>query len=94
MSTTAKTQSHYANYLASWNKYNGGDYLESRIAAPGSDLNLWAQETGDTLSKYYHEEGGLIDIETKVEPYAVNVSESGTPLGDINFTPYPHRCPQ
>jgi hypothetical protein len=78
------TESHYGEYSNSLTTNNPGDYIEARVAAPGVDLNAFDQSTRSGLDALYAQ----IRNATAVEPYAVNDSETGTFLGNINYQPY------
>jgi hypothetical protein len=77
------TQSHHGRYVNALNDTNNnfGDYVESRVAAPGTNLPEWAQDTENELSSRRNR----IKAASAAEPYAVNYSETGDFLGNINF---------
>jgi hypothetical protein len=81
-------QSHYVNYGNGISSYNPGVYFEARIANPGADLGQFGTDTRNGLNNLY----GQITAASLVEPYPVNYSETGTPLGNINYAPYAS-CP-
>jgi hypothetical protein len=78
------TQSHYAFYSNSLNANNPGDYFESRVAVPSTDLTTFNSDTRSGINSRY----STITSDTSVEPYAVNYSETGVPLGNVNYSPY------
>jgi hypothetical protein len=77
------TQSHYGKYVTALNNANNnfGDYLESNVASPQTNPDFWAQATTNELSS----RDNRIDNATKIEPYAVNESATGSFLGEINY---------
>jgi hypothetical protein len=80
-------QSHHAFYKNSLNSSpkNPGDFVEQQVATPGGDL---AGPTRSGLDSRYNQ----IGADSQVEPFAVNVSETGEFLGNINYAPYAS-CP-
>jgi hypothetical protein len=90
------TESHYAFYsnsIAGAN--NPGNYVEARIATPGTSQETFDTTTGSGLNNatgpgsclgtgIYQ----LICQNTSVEPYAVNEDSNGNFLGNINYAPY------
>jgi hypothetical protein len=86
----SSTQSHYAFYTNSINSgaNNPGDFFEQQVAAPGADLNQFANTTLSGLNSRYAQ----IAAATSIEPFPVNDSETGTFLGNINYAPYTS-CP-
>jgi hypothetical protein len=78
------TQSHYAFYKNALSSNNLGDYIEARVAPPGTNLSSFDQTTRSTLNSDYT----AITTGMEVEPYPVNDSEVGAFLGNINYTPY------
>lgn len=84
------TQSHYAFYKNSLSlaAHNPGDFVEQQVASPGDNLTQFASNTRGGLDTRYDQ----IKTDSEVEPFAVNESEMGTPLGDINYAPYAS-CP-
>ncbi|HKS95907.1 MAG TPA: hypothetical protein VJV74_07200, partial [Terriglobia bacterium] len=85
------TQSHYAFYKNSLNSApnNPGDFFEQLFAAPGTNPSNWASNVvrPGADSRY-----NKIGTDSKVEPFPVNDSETGTFLGNINYAPYAS-CP-
>ena len=77
-------QSHYIFYSNSLNSNNPGDYLEQQTAAPGANLNTFATNTSSGINSRL----GTVQSAFSVQPYPVNYSETGTPLGNINYAPY------
>jgi hypothetical protein len=77
-------QSHYAFYSNSLSSHNPGDYLEQQVAAPGANLNTFATNTNSGINSRF----STVQSDSAVEPYPVNYSETGTPLGNINYAPY------
>ncbi len=90
----SNTQSHYAFYSKSlFGTNNPGDYVESRMATPGTSPATFDNETGTTLNNPLNSCTGTglyqkICQDSEVEPYAVNQDESGSFLGNINYAPY------
>jgi hypothetical protein len=89
------TQSHYAFYSASLSGANNpGDYVESRVAAPGTSQSSFDSTTGTTLNNSAPGSCGGTGLYQKicqaafVQPFAVNDDAFGTFLGDINYAPY------
>lgn len=80
----SSSQSHYAFYSSALNSHNLGDYLEARVAPPGTNLSNFDAATADGLNS----DNSAIASSTQVEPYAVNESETGVFLGNINYSPY------
>ncbi len=82
------TQSHYAFYANAMNmtspNYNPGDYVESQVAAPGTDFNSFITATATGITNDIR----AIGTATAVEPYPVNYDASGNFLGNINYAPY------
>lgn len=80
------TQSHHAFYSNAMNSSarNPGDFVESRLAPPGANLADFDGATQNGLATRYAQ----IFTVTNVEPFAVNESETGIFLGNINFEPY------
>lgn len=83
-------QSHYAFYKNSTNSAskNPGDLIELQTASPGANLAQFASDASAGLNTRYNQ----IFADASVEPFAVNRSEAGTLLGDINYAPY-SSCP-
>jgi hypothetical protein len=84
----SSTQSHWAFYRNSMEEQDMGGYVESRTARPGSSVQTFIS---DTLNELRAREGQINTEEAK-EPNEVNVSESGTFLGNINFGPNYATC--
>lgn len=82
------TQSHYAFYSNSLGTNNPGDYFESRVAAPSTNLTTFNADTRSGINSRYN----TITADTSVEPYPVNYSETGVPLGNVCYSPYT-ACP-
>jgi hypothetical protein len=82
------TQSHYAFYSNSLGTNNPGDYFESRVAPPPTNLSTFNSDTRSGINSRYT----TITVNTSVEPYAVNYSETGVPLGNVCYSPYT-ACP-
>jgi hypothetical protein len=82
------TQSHYAFYSNGLSSNNPGDYFESRVAAPSTNLTTFNADTRSGINSRYN----TITADTSVEPYPVNYSETGTPLGNVCYSPYT-ACP-
>ncbi len=78
------TQSHYAFYSNSLNTNNPGDYFESRLAAPSTNLTTFNTDTRAGINSRYN----TIATDTSVQPYPANSSETGVPLGNVNYSPY------
>jgi hypothetical protein len=90
------TQSHYAFYSTSLATNNFGNFVETQVAAPGTDLTGWATTVGNTLSGYITQ----ISLDAfgtpgnPVEPYQVNYSETGVFEGFVNYAqPNYAACP-
>ncbi len=79
-------QSHYAELSKALEDPNNnlGDYLESRISAPGTNHNKFQLDTAKELGRRAQ---AIVDA-ASVEPFAVNESETGDFLGNINYLPY------
>jgi len=84
----SSTQSHYAFYSNGLNSNNLGDYLEARVAPPGADISAFDAQTANGITS----DLTAIKNAAAVEPYAVNYSELGVNLGNINYLPYT-ACP-
>ncbi len=88
------TQSHYAFYSSSLSGANNpGDYVESRVAAPGTSQSSFDSTTGTTLNNPPGSCSGTglyqkICQAAFVEPFPVNYDANGTFLGNINYAPY------
>jgi hypothetical protein len=80
----SSVQSHYAFYSNSLSSNNPGDYLEQQIAAPGANLTTFGNNTKAGIDSRFSTVGSAF----AVEPYAVNYSETGQALGNINYAPY------
>jgi hypothetical protein len=80
------TQSHHAFYSSAMNLSinNPGDYFESRVASPGVSLAQFEGDTRTELNARYARIFGA----ARVEPFAVNQSETGMFLGNVNYIPY------
>lgn len=79
------TQSHYAFYSASLSGSNNpGDYVESRIATPGTSQQTFDNGTSSGIQSNYQN----ILQAFQVEPFAVNEDATGNFLGNINYSPY------
>ncbi len=85
------TQSHYGKYVSAMNDQsnNLGDYLESRVASPNSNLSQFDQATGSGLQS----RGTNIENLTSAQPYPVNYSETNQPLGNVNYDEPYVGCP-
>jgi hypothetical protein len=68
---------------------NPGDFVESRIMFPGASQQQFDQDTRTQLDAKYTAIGNQAD---STEPYAVNESETGAFLGNVNYSPYT-QCP-
>ena len=77
-------QSHYAFYSNSMGSNNPGDYLEQQVASPGSNLTTFINSTTEGIGVRF----GAITSAFLVEPFPVNYSETGTPLGIVCYAPY------
>ncbi len=77
-------QSHYAFYRNAVNTNNPGDYVESRVGSPGTNIAQFDLDTKNGRDARYASIGSA----TAIEPFGVNLSESGTFLGNINYMPY------
>lgn len=82
-------ESHYAFYSSSVTGANNpGDYVEARIATPGTTQSAFDSQTSDGL------QNGTTGLYSKIlsdsanEPFPVNYSETNVPLGNINYAPY------
>jgi hypothetical protein len=85
----SSTQSHYAFYSTSISaKNNPGDYVESRIAIPGTTATTFDNATGDGLSNSSTGLYAKILADFSVEPFPVNYDALGNSLGNINYAPY------
>jgi hypothetical protein len=82
------TQSHCASYSNSLGRNNPGDYFESRVAAPSTNLTTFNADTRSGINSRYD----TITTDTSVEPYPVNYSEAGVPRGNVCYPPYT-ACP-
>jgi hypothetical protein len=83
------TESHYAFYSNSIStKNNPGDYVESRIAVPGTTATTFDNATSDALNNSSTGIYAKILADFSVEPYPVNYSEIDVFLGNINYAPY------
>jgi hypothetical protein len=80
------TQSHYAFYANSLNSVtnNPGDYLEIQVASPGTNLSTFLATVRAGISSRF----STVQAASMVEPFPVNDSEVGSPLGNINYAPY------
>lgn len=80
------TQSHYGKYVSAMNDQanNPGDYIESTVAKPGKNLIEFRQETNNDIGSQHATVESLVNQ----QPYAVNYSADGTPLGNVNYAPY------
>jgi hypothetical protein len=76
------TQSHWAFYAKSVNDNNPGDDIESRVGSPDS-VPTFDNLTAQGLTAIFQR----IRQDTAVEPFPVNFSENGQPLGNVNFGP-------
>ena len=76
-------QSHYVFYSNALNSSanNPGDFYESQVASPGTNLANFNDATRTSLNTRYNQIGALASI----EPFAVNQSETGRFLGNINI---------
>lgn len=85
------SQSHHAKFdsLLSNSAYNPGDFVEPRISPPGSNFLTFEQGTASAMQAQLNQLQALYEA---FEPYPVNYSASGTPLGNINYAPYTS-CP-
>jgi hypothetical protein len=85
------TQSHYGKYVSAMNDQskNLGDYWESRVAPPNTNLEQFVQATTSGLQSRVNG----IDTMTKAQPYPVNYSETDEPLGNINYDAPYVECP-
>jgi len=54
------------------------------VASPGTNLANFNDATRTSLNTRYNQIGALASI----EPFAVNQSETGSFLGNINYAPY------
>ena len=77
-------QSHHAFYSVAMNLNNPGDFVESRVAPPGSNPTTFNQDTQSGLDSRYSQ----IFAASMAEPFPVNHSETNVFLGDINYAPY------
>lgn len=81
----SSTQSHYAFYSNSMSGSNNpGDYVESRVASPGTSPSSFDSATGSGLNTLYQ---NIVNA-FSVEPFPVNYDANGNPLGNINYAPY------
>ena len=82
----SSTQSHYAFYSNSLNSSsnNPGDFLEQQIAAPGANLQTFANNSTSGINSRLN----TVASNSEVQPYPVNDDASGNPLGTINYAPY------
>jgi hypothetical protein len=78
------TESHYAFYATSLSTNNPGSYFESSVAAPGTNMTTFVNDSRSTLNGLYTQIGS----DAGVEPYPVNYSETDSFLGNINYAPY------
>jgi hypothetical protein len=79
------TQSHYAFYSSSLSSPNNpGDYVESRVATPGTSGSSFDSATSSGLNTLYQN----VLSAFSVEPFAVNDDANGSFLGKINYAPY------
>lgn len=79
------TQSHYAFYSQSFSGSNNpGDYVESRVAVPGTSQGTFDSGTASGLQT----NAQSVTNAFSVEPFAVNEDGSGNFLGNINYAPY------
>ena len=79
------TESHYAFYSNSISGTNNfGNYVEARIATPGTSPQTFDSTTSSDLATLNQN----ILTAFKVEPYAVNEDANGNFLGSINYAPY------
>ena len=74
------TQSHWAFYSNSMNTNNPGDYIEARIATPNYGASF-DTDTGNGITALL----GRVKVDAVLEPYGVNESETGQPLGNVNY---------
>jgi hypothetical protein len=83
------SQSHYAFYSNSISSANNpGDYVQSRLASPGTSPSSFDSQTASELTQRYQN----ILTAFLVEPYAINSDANGTFLGNVNYEPYA-TCP-
>jgi hypothetical protein len=84
------TQSHHGKYVNAVNDpaNNPGEYVESRVAPPNTSLSGFDNATGQQVQNRLTTVDGL----THQEPYPVNYTATGTPLGNVNYSPYAN-CP-
>jgi hypothetical protein len=84
------TESHHGKYANAMNDTanNPGDYIEARVALPSANKEQFDTDSGAGLTSRFQQ----IDTAFKQQPYAVNFSESGAPLGNVNYAPYAN-CP-
>lgn len=80
----SSAQSHYAFYLNGLNANNLGDYVEPRLAPPGTNISNFDTDTQNGMTA----DLTAIRNAAAVEPYDVNKSDSGVFLGYINYSPY------
>ena len=81
----SSTQSHYAFYSSSLSSSNNpGDYVESRVAGPGTIGPTFDSATGSGLNSRYQN----ILTAFSVEPFSINDDAVGNFLGNINYAPY------
>jgi hypothetical protein len=80
----SSTESHHAFYSNGLTSNNPGDYVESRVAPPGTDIATFDTATRNGINADYTAIGSAFSV----EPYPVNYSETGVPLGNINYSPY------
>jgi hypothetical protein len=81
-------QSHWAFYMISWNNNNPGDYYEASVALPNADVAQFNTVSTNAIQDLI----ALINMNGSLEPYAVNKSEAGIFLGNINFGPNYATC--
>jgi hypothetical protein len=84
------TQSHHGKYANAMNDpaNNPGDYIEARVALPSANKEQFDTDSGVGVASRFQQIGTL----TAQQPHAVNYSESGAPLGNVNYAPYAN-CP-
>lgn len=81
----SSTQSHYVFYSNSLSgTSNPGDYVESRVATPGTSPSSFDSATGSELNTLYQ---NILNA-FSVEPFPVNDDANGNFLGNINYAPY------
>jgi hypothetical protein len=80
----SSTESHYAFYSNGLSSNNPGDYFESRVGPPGTNTSNFNTDTTNGINA----DLTAIFNAASVEPYPVNYSETGVPLGKVNYSPY------